>query len=229
MLYFYAADIRTNVKQIKQIYSQTIKTEPKQYNLLLNWSAFFIGICKIVFFLMSLVGLSLIFRPLVVYLFTSEIVMMVPVWVPGADVASTTGYTLTTAYHIFVCVLAVFGTIGSDSLIILFVLYMWPMCEIFDNMFAVINDSAKITSFRNSTELKRFIRNVLQMHGDICRYNLRLSKMYFLQCTVEVNTNGFSLCACVFCIMTVSRIEIIYMEIINFLLIHSCSGSLLTF
>lgn len=189
------------------MYLQNRLQGTEMFKILLKWTAFVIGLCKIVCVLISMMGLLLLLRPLAVYFTTRESVMMVPVWVPGIDETTTSGYWLSTFYHVFVLALAIVGTIGSDTLLIIFVVYAWPMCEIFDSMFRIINETARNSSMRHSNRFRLFIRNTIQMHKEICCFNSRVSKIYYYQCTVEVNTNGFSLCACVFCIFAVRNEE----------------------
>lgn len=203
-LYLNGAVVRSNIADIKRLYTHNKLSNTKNYKLLIEWTAFFIGLCKVICVLVSFVGICMVLRPVVVYSLTGTSVMMIPVWVPGVDETTKSGYFISTAYHFFVSALAVAGTIGSDTITLLFVLYLWPMSDIFDNMVGVINDFVQIPSLRNSSQLKLFVRNVIQMHQEICTFYSRTSKMYFYQCTIEVNTNGFSLCACVFCILTVS-------------------------
>lgn len=203
-LYFHAGEIRKKLAHIKRMYIHNCKPKATNYDLLLQWSPFLVGLCKIICVLITAVGLLMILRPLVIFLVMNERVMMVPVWIPWVDETTSTGYTILTAYHVFVCVLAVVGTIGSDTMLIMLVVYLWPMTEIFDQAFKVINEAVEVKSFRKSSELKMFIRNVIQMHDEICSFNSSITNIYFIQCTVEVNTNGLSLCACIFCILTVS-------------------------
>lgn len=203
-LHFNAADIRTNVAQIKRMYSNNVSMRMQNYYVLLKWSAFIVGLSKIICVMVSAVGILMVSRPVVAFLFTSSREIMIPVWVPGVDETTARGYFILTVYHAFVLALAIAGTIGADTVIIMLVVYLWPMSEIFRNMLEVINESVHNSSIRNSLQLKQFIRNLMLMHKEICNYNSRVSKIYFYQCTIEVNSNGFSLCACVFCILTVS-------------------------
>lgn len=203
-LHFNAEDTRMNLAQLRKIYAQNETSSTANFRLLHKWSGFFIGLCKIMCASIIFVGAFLMLRPCIVYWLTNERIMIVPIWVPGVDETTANGYALTSAYHVFVVVLAIVGTIGSDTMFVMFVLHIWPMCEIFANSFADINDAAHIATFRESLALKAFIRNAMQMHSEICSYNSRLANIYFYQCLVEVNSNGISLCACVFCIFVVS-------------------------
>lgn len=104
--------------------------------------------CKLMTVLVTFVGLFIIMRPLVVYWLSSERIMMVPVWLPGVDETTSRGYALHFVYHLCEELLAVIGTIGADSLLIAFVLHLWPMCEIFDNTIQMINDAAQFRPTR---------------------------------------------------------------------------------
>lgn len=203
-LYFYAADMRANVAQLRRMYSQNASPATANYQVLSKWSGFFIGISKMVGCMFGLVGVCMTSRPAVVYLFTQEQILLIPIWVPGVDETNASGYTLTSAYHVFVMVLAYVGTIGSDTLYLMFVLHIWPMYEIFENTFRIINESARVPVCRDSVELKRFIRNAIQMHSEMCSFSSWVSKTYSIQSWIEVNSNGFSLCMCFFCTLTVS-------------------------
>lgn len=203
-MYFGAACLRENIEQLRQIYMHNVSPAAPFYYVLLKWSTFFVGLCKIICVLITFVGLFMLCRPLVIYLVTNEPDRILPVWVPGVDESTIRGFTLTTAYHVFVVFLAVMGTMGADTMFVIFVLYNLPMVDIFENLLHVINESAQISLDRDSVELRMYIRNLLQIHNEMCIYNMRTSSLYWYQCTVEVNTNGMSLCACVFCVLAVS-------------------------
>lgn len=203
-LHFNAAEIRQKVAQLRRMYAQNTTPGEANFYVVWKWSGFFIGFAKIMCVLVTYVAVFIIMRPLVVYWLSNELIMMVPIWLPGVDETTTLGYIITFAFHLCDALLSAVGSVGADVLFIAFVLHLWPMCEIFDRTFQMINDAAQFRTFRSSAELRRFVRNAAQMHKEMCDFKLWVSNAYSMQCWVEVNSNGTSLCMCVFCILTVS-------------------------
>lgn len=135
---------------------------------------------------------------------------MVPILLPGVDENTVPGYIGTTAFHIAGAVLVVIGSIGSDCVTLLMVMHIWPMTKILENTFNVINDAAKISKLRNSVEFKLYFRNAIKIYCDIKSYMTWLSHVYALQFWFEVNSNGISICMCLFCTMVVSKTKYIH-------------------
>lgn len=95
---------------------------------------------------------------------------MAPVYLPFVDIETTRGYAISYVFHFACDLIAVFGFIGTDLVLILFVIHYMPLVEVF--RLRVFQFSYEISLNRNqceSTEAYQYFVNVITMHKEMLK------------------------------------------------------------
>lgn len=167
----------------------------------------------------------LILWPVAGYYLTGVLEPIFPTYSPFFDENTTFGYAFYYLYDLSACVLALSGTCGSDFTLFILVIHMWPMAEIFGNMFKQLNEGLMVENNRNSSEMRDHFRNILMVHRDMCwfvfyqlsiinnflinksyRYLEGISGIYYYMIFVEVFTCAQCLCSILFCLTKVEHL-----------------------
>lgn len=110
----------------------------------------------------------LIVWPFAGYYLTGYLEPILPTFIPFVDETSTLGYVILFIFEGLICVLGMSGTCGADFMLFILIVHMWPMCQIFDNMFKELNQGLLVEEHRNSSQIRGHFRNILMVHQDMC-------------------------------------------------------------
>lgn len=161
--------LHENILKIGHIYeSNGIRNTPNWF-VLQRWGDYGEKMCNVVVGLFGSLGFLVFSAPIIYYLIWGiSYEPMVPLLLPGVNEKEPTGYVILTTYHIGMMILAIFGSAGADILIFAYVLHMWPMCLIFSNLLTDMNNALRDPANRGSRRLSWFVRNMIQVHQEIC-------------------------------------------------------------
>lgn len=110
----------------------------------------------------------LMFWPFAGYYLTGVLEPMLPTFFPFIDENSTSGYIFHFVFEFIICILGISGTCGADFMLFILIVHMWPLGQIFENMFKELNEGLMVEKNRNSTKMRDHFRNILMVHRDMC-------------------------------------------------------------
>lgn len=170
MLLINSDKITEKVLFLGTVFEQNCKLGTPNLRVLLKWAKrgkFFV---KYGFLAVAAPLSTFVIYPILVYCQTGEKLLILPMMFPGVDHTTLAGYTITNSLHLAGCILAIFGTVGADFMLVLLVVHMWPLCEVFENMVNELNATLRTVEYRSTIELRRFFRNITMCHVEICEY-----------------------------------------------------------
>lgn len=170
-----ARRISEKVELLRHMYACNTDGSTANYAILRRWSLVFgtvsrAGIAILVCSCMTLLPLTMASN-----WWRGENELPLPLLLPAIDVHSTVGWWLTYGFDVSMLVLGAFGLCATDLLLLMFVLHMWPMCELFAAEFEQLNAVVRHggIAVANKAQLRRlkwFFRNLLRIHIDMCEY-----------------------------------------------------------
>lgn len=196
------------------------------YAILLKWSQRSLWFVKYgIIPVASATGVFAIYPIIMYFGFGEAKALMVPLLLPGVDETSHVGYCLLLVYHFASLFLCTCGQCNTDFMLVLLVMHMWPMSEIFANTFKQLNEALEDPKLRNTPEISRHFRNLCIMHKEMTEYLDDLSNIYYYMVTGEVFTCAESMCALLYCYISVIKVFFNY-NILNICFLDELDSSL---
>lgn len=159
-----------SVSFIERIYKSNRTPNQLRYQMLDRCSRFFHQLCRFFIRLAAVNVVALLSAPVLQYWLTGRSDAPLPIYVPFVDESSTKGYVVNMGYSMFLVLLGIVGSLGADSMQIMLVLHMWPMSLIFGDMIGQLSEAVLVEKNRDSANLRVFLRKILIMHQQICRW-----------------------------------------------------------
>lgn len=122
---------------------------------------YYIGVC-----LYICTGVVFITSPLIVYVLTGTIELIVNIQVPGLNQFTTYGYIMLTIYHSLCAYAATVGAFATDLFFVSMVYHTRTMAELFKNALEDFNTSMAMPAIK-PLQRKAALRNILQMHKEL--------------------------------------------------------------
>lgn len=97
-------------------------------------------------------------------------------FIPGIDELSTLGFVANTSFHVVVSLMAYIGNSGSDLLLMIFVLNLWPISQVFESKVEDLNGTLERAEHQRqqrktgSAMVSQQLKDILKMHKDIYWY-----------------------------------------------------------
>lgn len=139
-------------------------------------------------------------------------VPMLNAMVPGMPIDGEhwRNYAGVFAYHMLLVLLAGLGTCAGDMLQVMLLMHVPALCEIFEGQLGQLNVVLRRQRQRAEwdREMRRFFRNIVQMHKEIGAFMRSLSQMYYYVYFVEVYSNALSLCVLNVCFVQIDWIGV---------------------
>lgn len=154
---------KINDKSITSLNYETLEKTIK------NLSLFF----KLWLILYPCVVTGMAMMPLFVYCATGEISYILPTLIPGIDVHTITGYSVTAVYHTMMVFIAMLGTFTSDWTVGGTLLNAWGLAQLIRNGFSELNeriDSDWDRKTSNDHEIVWIVRNLIQRLQEFQKY-----------------------------------------------------------
>lgn len=176
------------IKSVEFLFKANVITNSAEHSKLLRTASMICDLLtKIIIGLYVLfVGLCYFGYPLVLYVVYGELELILPVYIPGIDETSTTGFIITTVFHVTAVTLAVnaYAAIDSACLItILGAVFHGLLIKIDANL---LNDELRNRSADRISVKARF-RNILMMQRDMAMYgNVDHRQFYVLSNQIEI-------------------------------------------
>lgn len=176
---YYAPIISRTVAFLGRIYASnprppgnfaTLAAHPN-YMILRKWSLNMWHLCRYGAVLIGSMVVLLVPLTLLSNWLLDERELPLPVYMPLIDERTNAGYALLLAYQAMMTLLGGAGLCATDLMLLMFVMHMWPMCDILRVQFEQMNAAVRVTELRDSRQLKWFLRNIWLMHMDTCKYN----------------------------------------------------------
>lgn len=156
------------ITSIQKLYKVHINTEYRTRLEFLNKCAF---ITEIVFQLMCstyiLAILAFFMLPIVVYVFTGELIPIAPIYFPGIDENTVIGYVLLLFYHTSCFIVADFGFIATEFLLAIVIMSTMLFGKLIAADMQLINDDLEQAK-PNILHARLRLKNVLMMHQEMC-------------------------------------------------------------
>lgn len=165
----YSEEIKASVLIVQDVYKATSDSKKPSYPIMLKWSTLFLFIIRIFYLVIFLTMTAVLQYPLSVYILTGEAVPMMPMYVPGIDETTKSGFIILTLIHIGWDCQAAIGVAVSDIFYSLILLHIWPLVELFESMFEQMNEAIlESPKTAQSQKVKMWIRNLVLAHQEIC-------------------------------------------------------------
>lgn len=146
------------------------KPDSKNFSILNRASKLVLVVAKIFTWLCVFIGLVIILSPVPKYILSGELSEMFPLYVPIFDETTRYGYVGSIIFQFFYIGLGALGIACSDLLFIVPVLYLLPLVDIFRTRFDELNHLLWLgETARNSEMVYMCLRNIIQMHQEICQ------------------------------------------------------------
>lgn len=129
-----------------------------------------LSLAKLLAFGISATTLVLATFPIPVYVFTGQIVPIMPVKIPFVTTDTLFGYTLHLVFHLFAAYNGGLGLIGTDTYMITMTIHIWPLIRILERSVLNLNLATKSIEgdkVKDSVWLKLQMRNIILMHREI--------------------------------------------------------------
>ncbi|KFB42114.1 G-protein coupled odorant receptor 66 [Anopheles sinensis] len=187
-------------KLAQSIYEGHIEGTAEQKKVILRVITVVLALVKVtvVIYGFSLVMFSL--YPAYMYFWEDTKVTIFPLHVPGINIYSLYGYSVTNMLHMLVAVYGLFGALASDTAFMMFVLHIVTYVELFRVECEKFESELLTSECRDrwhSKEYKALCRlsmlAIYQFHQDIISYMDSLKVCYYQTCMVQVATSSFSI------------------------------------
>lgn len=163
----YTDDFNWIIRKIQNLYKVHITTKsPDRIAYFRNFALFTEVLFKLMIIAYSTCILAFFSIPIFVYLTTSELVPVLPLYLPIVDESTTVGYTILTIYHISCAILATIGFTAIDY----FMAIVITSSLIFAKLISSDLQEMNIDLLENDAGLmaaKARFRNVLLMHQEM--------------------------------------------------------------
>lgn len=117
---------------------------------------------------MAMIGIGSF--PIVYFVLNGETTDILPLDLPFNDKTTSIGYFVLTLFQCAMVMIGGFGLIAADLLMGLFFLYIVPFCDLFKLRVTEINEQFKMDpKSAKSLEFKKYLRNIVETHTDLCR------------------------------------------------------------
>lgn len=165
----YSGKIYQKVGLLEKVYLANRDPSTPAYQILMRWSHYCLLFAKYASIPVSgsivIVGLW----PFGAYLVTGHMDYILPVYLPFFDAAHVSGMVVNYVHHSLLLLLASSGTCGADFMIVILVLHLWPMCLIWEHMFAQLNKALLQPAVRSSVAVKVQLRNCIHIHKEMAK------------------------------------------------------------
>lgn len=165
----YYSEIRGNIEFVGAIIEQNKKRKSLNYKTLQKWSNNILLVFYIGMFLILSNIVVFYCMPIFIYLWTGERELILELHMPGVDADTISGFSITTAMHMWAILIAGVGTAGSDMLFLILILYTQPLSELFVNAIERL-DKHLTTPNYDQKKIKMELRNIFLMHQELTRY-----------------------------------------------------------
>lgn len=147
------------------IYKVNVKTKDPNRRAVFDRFAFYTEMvfkCGCLLYFLSM--LSYLVYPFYMYLFEREIVTMLPIYLPGIDEATVTGFAATTCYHLTIMILACIAASAVDFLVTMLVINIPIMAMLIEMEVEKLNGAV---TCGKELLVKSKMRNILLMHREM--------------------------------------------------------------
>lgn len=164
----YASDLVWMITSIQKLYEVHTNTEFRTRAKFMHQCAF---VTEIVFKLMCSLYIMAIFAffmlPAVVYVFTGELIPIAPIFIPGIDENTVTGYVLLAVFHTSIFLVADFGFIATEFFLAIVIMSTMMFGKLIAADMQLINDDLEQAE-PNILHARLRLKNVLRMHQEMC-------------------------------------------------------------
>lgn len=164
-----AANIYNIVQFLKRIYDVNTNRNRRSYVIIDKFSRVLLPLFRAgcIITLCSIGGMVVCW--LYELVTTRKFVYAFECYVPFVNPNELNGFLIIALHHFVGAILALFGTIASDMILILFVLCMKLLVNLFIDYIDQLNEISKNVRIRQSKQAYRYLRNIVMVHQDICQ------------------------------------------------------------
>lgn len=164
----YASDLVWMIMTIQDLYKVHIDTESRTRATFMNQCAFVTEIVfKLMFSLYILAVFAFFMLPIFVYVVTGELIPIAPIYIPGIDENTVSGYVSLLPIHISCFFVAVLGFIATEFLLAVVIMSTMIFGRLIAADMKLINEDVEQDQ-PNILHAKLRLRNVLLMHQEMC-------------------------------------------------------------
>lgn len=164
----YASDLVWMITSIQKLYKVHVNTESKMRADFLRKCAFVTEIgFKLMFGTYTLAIFAFFMLPIIVYVFTGELLPIAPIYMPGIDENTVTGYCTLLVAHTSIFFVAVIGFIATEFLLAVVIMSTMVFGKLIAADMQLINDDLEQAK-PNVWHARLRLRNVLLMHQEMC-------------------------------------------------------------
>lgn len=216
----YARRISSMVEFLRCVHVGNGRTRnATNYRILERWSRLFWTVSGAGVVLLQATCMALLPLTMLNNWRTGAAELPLPVYLPGIDAGTTAGWWITLAYTVAMLILGAFGLCATDLLLLMLILYVWPLADIFVDQVGQLNRAVAAAPAQRSRRQRRlwwFYRNLLQQHKALCSYVATIADVYFYVIFTEIYTNALSLCALIFVYLTVDWANLYFVCVLTF-------------
>lgn len=166
----YASDLVWMITTIQNLYKVHIDTESRTRGKFMSQCAF---VTEIVFKLMAstynLAVFAFFMLPIFVYVVTGELIPIAPIYIPGIDENSFSGYVALVGIHILCFFAAVLGFIATEFLLAVVIMSTMIFGKLIAADMKLINEDVEQDQ-PNILHARLRLKNVLLMHQELCEW-----------------------------------------------------------
>lgn len=216
--------ILAQLAHVRHVYEQNARPRPARqttadgdsYSVLQRWSGRIERFTRCVCLAIGVTGALFVLVPVWTFWRTGEVTMVLDHWIVGVDRHTPSGYAVHLAFHLATVLVAYWGTVCSDMMMVLLTVHVWPMAEIWCGMVRRL-DRALLAqrrgrgvgeSFGGDQRIRgahrQLMRRILLVHGELDAYVRRLSEIFECFLFVEYYTLVAMSCLLTYCLLVVS-------------------------
>lgn len=164
----YASDLVWMITTIQNLYKVHTNTESRTRGKFIHQCAF---VTEIVFKFMTSMYILAVFAfftlPIFVYIVTGDLIPIAPIYIPGIDENSVSGYIALLGIHSSCFFVAVLGFIATEFLLATVIMSTMIFGKLIAADMKLINDDLELDQ-PNILHARLRLRNVLLMHQEMC-------------------------------------------------------------
>ncbi|XP_058130516.1 putative odorant receptor 83c [Anopheles ziemanni] len=190
----------TYYKLEQTIYDGHIGGTAEQKQVILRVITVILDLVKVTTVLYSFSVVMFSLYPAYMYFWEDTKVTIFPLHVPGINIYSLYGYSVTNMLHMLIAVYGLFGALASDTAFMMFVLHIVTYVELFRVECEKLEAELLASEWRerwHSVAYRKFCRQnmvfLYRFHQDIINYMDSLKVCYYQTCMVQVATSSFSI------------------------------------